>query len=265
MKTTLIVSAMAVAFAELPAKTSAPTIPLCPGLTIVTAVIQQSGDYESIKTIESVGPKEVRLKYSAESPGGLFDAGPVVKTVVHRTMLASDLESARTYQQIFIDKSDETVPGTTSVGISGDVLRALKTKGEVDIQISNAYGGLQLSADRNKFPSYYSYMQAAKLKRGGTASVPVLVNDRLVQLPAIRAEGESVGDKLEFLFLDDDRNPLTLAFRIGIDGIKPLIPEQIQFCETLRKANAPVQSMAGLRCDLPKGRDRDTLRVIRIT
>jgi hypothetical protein len=31
---------------------AAPTIPLCPGLTIVTAVAQQSGDYESIKTIE---------------------------------------------------------------------------------------------------------------------------------------------------------------------------------------------------------------------
>src|SRR5688572_9359927 len=43
-----------------------PLIPLCPGLTVVTAVSAQ-GDYESIKTIESVGPQSVRLKYSNES------------------------------------------------------------------------------------------------------------------------------------------------------------------------------------------------------
>src|SRR2546430_13129186 len=44
-----------------------PRIPLCPGLTIVTAVAQQNGDYESIKTILTAGPKDVRLKYSAEA------------------------------------------------------------------------------------------------------------------------------------------------------------------------------------------------------
>jgi hypothetical protein len=38
-------------------------IPLCPGLTIVTAISQPEGDYESIKTIVSVGDREMgRLK-----------------------------------------------------------------------------------------------------------------------------------------------------------------------------------------------------------
>jgi hypothetical protein len=46
---------------------SQPSIPLCPGLTIVTAVNGSTGDYESIKTIESMDTKEVHLKYSAES------------------------------------------------------------------------------------------------------------------------------------------------------------------------------------------------------
>ncbi len=45
-----------------------PRIPLCPGLTIVTAIAQSSGDYESIKTIEAVTADRVTLKYSAESP-----------------------------------------------------------------------------------------------------------------------------------------------------------------------------------------------------
>lgn len=41
-------------------------IPLCPGLQIVTAVNQPDGDYESIKTVESVSDAGVRIKYSSE-------------------------------------------------------------------------------------------------------------------------------------------------------------------------------------------------------
>jgi hypothetical protein len=29
----------------------------------------------------------------------------------------------------------------------------------------------------------------------------------------------------EFFFLDDAENPLTLKFRLGIDAIKPMVPE----------------------------------------
>ena len=45
-----------------------PAIPLCDGLTIVTAVSQPDGDYESIKTIESVTGAELGINYSSESP-----------------------------------------------------------------------------------------------------------------------------------------------------------------------------------------------------
>lgn len=252
---------------------AAPTIPMCPGLTIVTAVSQQDGDYESIKTIESVGPKEVRLKYSSESMSSDWLAGPpqLKKLTLHRTMMTADLGSANFYQQTFLDKSAESIPGTTAIGISAAVLKALKTKGEAELSISNAYGGLELSADKNKFPSYYHYMQTGKIKTtkvgARQAHLSVLVNDRLFDLPAIQAEGEFVGDKAEFFFLDDERNPLTLAFRIGIGNIQPLIPEALNLCETARKSgrSAPSFLLGGGRCDMPKGGDRDTLRVIKIT
>ena len=245
-------------------QTDPPVIPLCPGLTIVTAVSQRNGDYESIKTIESVDPKEVRLKYSAEmNSADLFSYGPPqLKTAIyHRTILTGDLESANLYQQVFLDKSAETIPGTTSIGTSAAVLKALKTKGEAELSISNAYAGVELSADRNKFPSYYHYMQMGKIKKVGTANISVLVNERPADLPAIHAQGDFVGDKAEFLFLDDERNPLTLAFRIGIGAIKPLIPEALKMCETSGGTVAP----AGGRCDMPNGGDRETLRVIKIT
>jgi len=259
-----------VAGAAVAADTAAPRIPLCPGLTVVTAVEQQAGDYESIKTIESVEPGEVRMKYSAEMPNtDLLDPGPPVKKVnLHRVMLRADLESGAIYQQNFLEKSAETIPGATSIGTSAAILRALKTKGEAQVSISNSYPGLELSADRSKFPNYYSYLQAGTLKRvnGGPARLPVLVNDQLVELPVIQAQGDFVGDKAEFFFLDDERNPLTLAFRLGIGAIKPLSPEQLAFCKTLGKSGRPFAgNIGGGRCDKPAGADRDTLRVVKIT
>ena len=63
--TFILVLIASVCFVGAAARNAAPpTIPLCPGLTIVTAVNQQNGDYESIKTIESVTDADVRLKYS---------------------------------------------------------------------------------------------------------------------------------------------------------------------------------------------------------
>jgi outer membrane protein OmpA-like peptidoglycan-associated protein len=255
-------------------KPAAPSIPICPGLTIVTAIAQQSGDYESIKTIEAAGPKEVSLKYSSESFYSDWGFEGLKKVALNRTLLTADLETANFYQQTFLEKSAETIPGTTSIGTSAAVLKALKTKGEAEMSVSNSYAGLELSADRKKFPSYYDYKQSGKIKRvgAGPARISVLVNDRLVDLPAIRAEGDFVGDKAEFFFLDDERNPLTLAFRLGIGAVKPLTADELSLCETLRKSikgpsKGPINIMlpGSRRCDLVNGGDQATLRVIKIT
>jgi hypothetical protein len=215
-----------------------PSIPICQGLTIVTAIKGSGGDYESIKTIESVDAKEVRLKYSSETTDLDWlgsNPGQVKNTVMHRVMLVPDLQTAKFYEQIYLEKSDETIPGTTAIGTSSAVLHALKTQGEAELSISNAYAGLELSNDRNKFPNYYQYMQGGKIKKTGTSRIPVLLNDKPVDLPAIQAQGDLVGKKVEFFFLDDERNPLTLAFRIDIEGFKALTPEQKQLCDTMQK------------------------------
>ena len=255
------------------AQTAAPVIPLCPGLTVVTAVSQGNGDYESIKTIESMDSKEVHLKYSSESMAsdGFSSAPPTLKqTLLHRTIMTSDLTKAGSYQQVFLEKSAEMIPGTTAIGTSQTILRALKAGSEVEMKFSNAYGGLELTNDPNTRPNYYDYLQPVKLKRVASLKVPVLVNDRPTELPAIRAQGESVGDKVEFDFLDNESNPLTLAFRIGIGGVPPVTPDQTKTCDQWRKH--PEQPMPrlnfmtvhGARCDMPTGGDLDTLRVIKI-
>jgi outer membrane protein OmpA-like peptidoglycan-associated protein len=252
-----------------PAQSAAqPAIPLCPGLTVVTAVHQQNGDYESIKTVESVGPQEVRLKYSAEEMNGDWlspaTSGPK-KLVLHRTILISDLDSANAYQQVYLEKSDETIPGTTAIGTSTKVLQALKMKGEADLKVSNAYGTLQLSADNAKRPNYYDYMQVVKLRKTGSQRFAVLLDGQPVQVPTVHVDGDSLGDKMDFDFLDNDKNPLTLAFRIGIGAIKPLTPDQMSLCKSFKAAGATSPAVfGGGRCDMPNGGDRDTLRVIKI-
>jgi outer membrane protein OmpA-like peptidoglycan-associated protein len=152
-------------------------------------------------------------------------------------------------------------------------------KGEADLSISNAYAGLELSADRNKFPNYYQYMQGGKIKKIGTTRIPVLLNDKPTDLPAIQTQGDLVGKKVEFFFFDDERNPLALAFRIDIEGFKPLTSDQRQLCDTMEKAtqkssqqggfhadpNALLASLGGnIRCNLPNGGPRDVLHVIKI-
>src|SRR5687767_6157737 len=234
-------------------------IPLCPGLTVVTAISQSNGDYESIKTVQSVDPQGVRIKYSTERPDAdMFGTGELKNTIVYRTVLAKDLQSATRYQQTFLEKSDETVPETTAIGVSAAVLKALKTKGEAELILSNAYGVTELTANREKRPNYYDYMLGGQFKRVGSVRVPVLVNDKLVELPAIHAQGEIVGDKSEFFFLDDEKNPLTLKFRIGIGGLKPLGPEMVQVCETMKENNVPFTGVFA-SCNHPKGGDRDIL------
>jgi outer membrane protein OmpA-like peptidoglycan-associated protein len=203
-----------------PAPPGVSTIPLCAGLTVVTAVSQSDGDYESIKTIETVGPNEVGLKYSSEAM--LQDAltsGPpkLTKTLVHRRVLTSDLKSASLYEQIFYEHMPDQVPGTTAIGTSSSVLNALRSRQASDFGIFIAMTG-EVSGARDKHPDIFDFQMLGRLTRVEPADVmvPVTVNGMLVQLPAIHASGDFQGDKTEFYFLDDPANPLTLKYRYGV-------------------------------------------------
>src|SRR5258708_2867947 len=80
------------------APASASQISLCVETTVVTAISQPEGDYESIKRIESVAPERIRLKYSAEAmvKDELSDEpAKLVKWTMYRTMLTKDLNTAR--------------------------------------------------------------------------------------------------------------------------------------------------------------------------
>jgi len=237
---------------ERPAATAAPaTIPLCPGLTIVTAVNDKDGDYESIKTIESVTNAGVRLKYSVERMShDMFAPDKLEKFTLYRTVSQKDLKTATLYEQQFATVLPETIPETTAIGTSTAVLHDLKTKGQSTLGIFEDYSQDKETLDRNDHPNVYDNQVVAPITRVGSGPVKirVIVNDVPQDLPAIQAVGDFEGDKSEFFFLDDPLNPLTLKFRFGIDGIQPVDPE---FAKSVG-----LPSKVG---------DKDVLQVVKIT
>lgn len=193
-----------------------PTIPLCSGLTIVTAVSQPDGDYESIKTIESLTGTELGINYSSESP----ENGLTRKIRVKRNVRLADLRDAGFYLHHFNNQAPVTIPGSTALGISAAMLHQLKTNGAAELSIvEGTYAAT--TADPAKHPNIFDYRMTEKMKRVGTepVMVPVIVNDVQTMLPAIQARANYTGDKAEFFFLDDESNPIALRYRIGKDAL----------------------------------------------
>lgn len=205
------------------ADTAGGSIPLCPGLTIVTAISQVHGDYESIKTIESVDASSVRLKYASEAamketPGS---ATKIRRLNITRVMKPTDLRTSTAYLQQYSTEAPASIPGTTAIGVSSAVLKDLKTKGEAEINIFDLPPG-PLSADPNNHPSVFDYTLKGKIRRVEEApvAIAIIVNGEKRSLPAIHATGSFFGEKAEFYFLDDAANPLALRFRLGIGAKK---------------------------------------------
>jgi outer membrane protein OmpA-like peptidoglycan-associated protein len=191
-------------------------IPLCAGLTIVTAIDRPEGDYESIKTVVETGERGLTLAYSAQVP---TERGSLRNWKMRRTVLRQDLGTATLYAHYFNSRGPQAIPGSTALGASTAVLRSLKRTGAAELGIIAA-GNSGYPADRTGNPSIYDYEETFKLRRVGTGTVPVrvTVNDTIVSLPAVHAQGSYLGDKAEFLFLDDEENPLALQYRFATGG-----------------------------------------------
>jgi outer membrane protein OmpA-like peptidoglycan-associated protein len=209
-------------------------VPLCAGLTIVTAISQQDGDYESIKTIESIDGGIVRLRYSNErSVPGRPGFPPNLRTsLTSRAIREVDLRTANRYLQQFHSTPLE-VPGTTAIGTSSAVLTALKTQGEAELGLFDLPPSIpadpKLSPDPNKHPSVFDRQVVFKHLRADRqpVMVPMTVNGVGVNLQAIHATGTAEwGEKGEFFFLDDESNPLALKWRIRASGAASGAPDR---------------------------------------
>jgi outer membrane protein OmpA-like peptidoglycan-associated protein len=202
------------------------TVPLCAGLTIVTAINEPEGDYESIKTIASVGTASAHLRFSIERVLRDRAGHPIQKLLLNRIIRTADMRGADRYLQIFSTLSPAEVPGTTAIGTSSAVLSALKSKGTATLTMFNLPGGLPsatpYAVDPKKHPSVFDYEVPFNLRKAEPAAVmlPLTVNGAKTELPAIHATGSGeLGEKGEFFFLDDDANPMALRWRLRTSSI----------------------------------------------
>lgn len=210
---------------------AAPHIPLCAGLTIVTAVSQPEGDYESIKRVESVTHDRIRIKYSSEAlvKDELSDDPPqLVHNTVYRSVRPDDLAASTLYEQQFYDGLPEVIPGTTAIGTSTAVLQQLKSKGRSPLSIFIAFSGEPSMDPDNMFYVFNNKMESTITRvENEPVPVPVILNDVPVRLPAVHAKGDFQGDLTEFFFLDDPANPITLQYRSGIGALQHVENDQI--------------------------------------
>ena len=230
------------------------------GLTVVTAIQETFGDYESYKEIKSITDDAVNMQYRAEVPDAQnpFDtqkqSGPprMRRITSVRKILRADLANAHEYAQNFSDALPPVLSGTTALGISSAALNDLKSTGETPFTyqkggllggLGGLLGGLSGLTDANSGrgkgnagdkDAMAEIQKMSKtnctLKRADqkTYAFPVLMNDQRVQLPAIRAICKSEDEEAEFYFLDDAQNPLSLTWKLGdserLQVIKIILP-----------------------------------------
>jgi outer membrane protein OmpA-like peptidoglycan-associated protein len=226
----LLVAAAHGAATQSPGKGApAPRIPLQVGLTVVTAINQPTGDYESIKRIVALTPDSVHLTYSNEHPKplGLLEdpppgPRPLVKLNATRTILRQDLRDSHSYLQQFgpPENVPDYVQGTTAIGVSATVLEDLKKRGSSQLTVYQASTGGMPPIVEPRQPGTVDYKLTGTISRVESADVPVpvLVNGARTNLPAVHAKGTLVYPA-EFWLLDDTENPLALRYMIDKDTL----------------------------------------------
>jgi outer membrane protein OmpA-like peptidoglycan-associated protein len=235
---------------------SAIPIPLVKGLVVVTAITDPAGDYESIKSIETVGPQGVQMHYSADLPApkmtgllggaekGQADPKNEFPDKVDGTRIVdqADLANAHSYAELFANKA-EHFPGSTAIGASTETLNQLRAGQQVEFHFApqNKFAifmqiGAQAEGKKADQPTLTQHagmpMYSCTLHRVEAADlgVPVLLNDQRVELPALHAMCSlDDGEEAHIYYLDQPGNPLTLAFQLGplssrLQVIKIMLP-----------------------------------------
>lgn len=164
------------------------------GLEIKRAFTSQYGlDAEEINTITALNDKWYEIDYS-DTRG----------TAMKRRVLMADSRSARNYLIGFDHRVPLMVPGTTSLGISNDILKELRATGRSRVSLMH-------DVRLNSIPGEL-IMQRHDIR------VPVLVENQVVKLPAVHVKGvfqqgnrSGTGD---FFFLDDKNRPVLIQYYI---------------------------------------------------
>ncbi len=212
------------------ATAAAAPVPLVKGLTLVGAVNERQGDYESTPLIEDIDTEgTTHLTVSADLPNPA--GGKPMAVSFNRDVLAEDLNSARTYKYLF-SNGEQQFSGTTAMGTSAAVVSDLRSGGKAAVTLDGRLGGLgglisgvlgvlQGNDEKGAAGGYLNATGSIRTVEGKPISYPMIVNDSLVSLSAWHVKGNFVQEgtavPVEWYILDDPNNALTLRCAFGTD------------------------------------------------
>jgi outer membrane protein OmpA-like peptidoglycan-associated protein len=173
-----------------------------PGLQITRAYTSQYGpDAEEYNVIKSVTPRGVAISY--RDTRGI---------AANRLVLSQDRQASETYLIGFDSRLPQSIPGTTSLGISSATLQLLRRNGVAplrlmyDRKLSTIPGVLHLVND--------------------DVRLPVIVENQVVEMRALIARGSfQKGNRSGtgyFTFLSDVKHPVLLHYNIRFSWEKAL-------------------------------------------
>ena len=257
--------------AQAPLSDGATRIPLRAGLTIVTALNDARGDYESIKRVTDLNATTMTVTYSTDVPLP-DDTDPLaallgncqqsssgskkrVQGSVMRVVRREDLDRAHSYHQHFniCAESTESFPGTTALGVSSAVLKELNAQGSSRLSVmsggpAGALAGMLgslLGADTPELAEVSMASGVLTRVERGTVPVRVIVNNMPVELPAVHARGNLGDEAAEFWILADEANPLSLRWSLA-DGRDRLQVIKLFYSDDPKPASkAPEATAAG--------------------
>jgi hypothetical protein len=176
-------------------------------LTVVLAVSEPVGDYESLHVIDSISSKQYRVVRSGEIPDG---SGGLTDVQVIRTVRIEDQRNARAMRHYFHTGDAEEFAGTTP-GVSAAFVNDLRNTGKSELTFLDVGEMFGVSEVRRKLSGTLARVEPR------VVPIPMLVNGQATQLPAIHARGSlsdgTTPEDFELYVLDDPDNPIILRKR----------------------------------------------------
>ncbi len=161
-----------------------------PGKVLTTNFTNEFGQDADARTeIITATPEAVGLQYS--STRGLF---------TRRDILIRDRQSARTYVLGYSTRMPTVIPGSTSLGLSSDLLRELRSTGRANLTLIHSE-----NLDR---------IECNLVATGVDVRVPVIIEDRILDVPTVQARvncgsGNRTGTG-QFVVANDINNPVLI-------------------------------------------------------
>jgi outer membrane protein OmpA-like peptidoglycan-associated protein len=158
-----------------------------------------------ILMVQSVAPDAYRLSFSFE---GTPEMG---SSKVVRRVLMKDHREARTMRNWYAESDPETFPGTTPF-FSSAIMNDLRREGRAQLVLLVATSAATLGQTAvQELPGVVTRVEPTPV------SIPLLVNGRMVELPAIHAKADVGAGTLrrsaDLYVLDDPDNPILLRWR----------------------------------------------------